>query len=146
VKQELRVWWSEPQSNIFEMGHYDSRFASLKSHSFDPAALWERLGGDVELLRDLVAIFCEEYPTLLENLRAAIEQHSFSNVQKFSHKLKGSALQFSGASVAKLATFLEEMGESHSLDGAPRIFARLQQEVADLVRSLRAMASEKPIG
>ena len=129
----------------FEMGHYDSRFESLRSQSFDPAALWERLSGDVELLRDLVRIFCEEYPGLLENLAGAIKRRSYSDVQKFSHKLKGSALQFSGSGVAELAGFLEEMGASRSLDGATRIFARLKQEIANLVHSLRSMASEKPM-
>jgi HPt (histidine-containing phosphotransfer) domain-containing protein len=127
------------------MGHYDSRFESLRSQSFDPVALWERLSGDVELLRDLVRIFCEEYPELLENLARAIQQRSYSDVQKFSHKLKGSALQFSGTGVAELAGFLEEMGASRSLDGATRIFAKLKQEVANLVRSLRSMASGKPM-
>jgi HPt (histidine-containing phosphotransfer) domain-containing protein len=122
------------------MGKYDSRFEALKSNSFDPAALWERVGGDVELLRDLVTIFCEEYPALLEKLKEAIAQHAFAEVKKISHKLKGSALQFSGKAVAELAAFLEQMGQKQSLDGAPRIFSRLQQEIADLVRSLRAMA------
>lgn len=125
------------------MGHYDSRFESLRSQSFDPAALWERLSGDVELLRDLVRIFCEEYPELLESLARAIQRRSYSDVQKFSHKLKGSALQFSGTGVAELAGFLEEMGASRSLDGATRIFARLKQEIANLVHSLRSMAFEK---
>ena len=127
------------------MGHYDSRFESLRSQSFDPAALWERLSGDVALLRDLVRIFCEEYPELLEKLAGAIQRRSYSDVQKFSHKLKGSALQFSGSGVAELAGFLEEMGASHSLDGATRIFAKLKQEIAGLVHSLRSMVSEKPM-
>jgi hypothetical protein len=47
--------------------------------------------------------------------------------------------------VAELAGFLEDMGASRSLDGAPRIFAKLKQEIGDLVQSLRSMASAKPI-
>ena len=141
--KQSRVWWGDLNPTYFEMGQYDSRFAALKSNSFDPAALWERIGGDVELLRDIVTIFCEEYPRLLEKLQEAIAQQAFADVQKFSHKLKGSALQFSGKTVAELAAFLEQMGQKQSLDGAARIFSRLQQEVADLAHSLRAMAFEK---
>jgi HPt (histidine-containing phosphotransfer) domain-containing protein len=139
-----QVLWGEPQSNNVEMGQHESRFEALKSRSFDPAALWDRVGGDVELLRDLVAIFCDQYPTLLGKLKEAIEQHSFADVQKFSHKLRGSALQFSGSAVAELAGLLEQMGQKQSLDGAAGIFSRLQQEVAELVHSLRAMAYNKP--
>lgn len=139
-QQESGVWWSEPQAGIFEMEHYDPRFDSLKSNGFDPAALWERVSGDAELLRDLVKIFSEEYPGLLDNLSAAIAQHSFSDVRKFSHKLKGSALQFSGKGAADLAGILERMGEDRSLEGAPRVLARLRHEVAELVHSLEAMS------
>lgn len=142
--KQSQVWWGESQSKIIEMGQYDSRFEALKSRSFDPAALWNRIGGDMELLRDLVTIFCDQYPTLLGRLKEAIEQHSFSDVQKFSHKLRGSALQFSGSTVAELADLLEQMGQKQSLDGAAEIFSRLQQEVAELVRSLRAMVYDKP--
>src|SRR5262245_66682418 len=93
-------------------------FANLKSSSFDPAALWERLNGDVELLRDLVGIFSQESPRLLEHLRAAIEKRSFAEVKSFSHKLKGSVLQFSGVKAAALAASLEQMGARKYLEGA----------------------------
>jgi HPt (histidine-containing phosphotransfer) domain-containing protein len=145
-QQESRVWWSEPQVNVFEMAQYDARFDRLRSHGFDPATLWDRVSGDIELLRDLVRIFTEEYPTLLDDLGKAIEQHSFSDVQKLSHKLKGSAMQFSGKDVAEMAGLLERMGQERSLDGAARVFATLQQEVAELVHSLRSMVNEIPIG
>lgn len=140
--KQSQVWWGEPQSNI-QMGQYDSRFEALRSHRFDPAALWDRVGGDVELLRDLVTIFCDQYPTLLEKLKEAIEQPSFSEVQKYSHKLRGSALQFSGSVVAELAGLLEQMAQKQSLDGAAGIFSKLQPEVAELAHSLRAMVYGK---
>src|SRR5438874_9828432 len=86
-------------------------FQGLASEGFDPVSLWERVNGDMELLRDLVGLFALEYPELLLNIRSAIDQGSYSDVQRYSHKLKGSALQFSGKQVVSAAGKLEEMGK-----------------------------------
>lgn len=130
------------QITIFAMDDQYSRFARLKSNSFDPATLWERLNGDVELLRELVGIFSEESPRMLEHIGTAIKHRAFADVQNFSHKLKGSALQFSGRKAAALAASLEKLGARKSLEGAEQIFSDLEQEVANLTRSLESMMEE----
>lgn len=112
----------------------------MKGSGFDPAALFRRLDGDIELLRDLLRIFSEESPLLLQNINQAIQHSSFEDVRKLSHKLKGSALQFSGSRVADLAASLEEMGAHQSLEGAARVYSDLEQEVANLERSLQSVA------
>lgn len=130
-------------AGAFDMGEYDIRFEKLKSNSFDPRALWERVNGDMELLRELVGIFQKEYPALLKSIAAAIERGASEDVQKFSHKLKGSALQFSGLGVAKSAASLEQMGQENSLQGASQLFTGLEREVEALVQSLQSISHEK---
>ena len=117
----------------------DPRFERLKSSGFDPSALFKRLDGDIELLRDLVRIFSEEAPLLLQKIKQAIQRRAFEDLRKLSHKLKGSALQFSGSQVAALAASLEDMGARQSLEGAMRVLADLELEVANLERSLQSM-------
>jgi len=144
VKQKLpESWPGEPRGCVVDMSDRDSKFEALKSTSFDPAALWARLNGDVDLLRELVQIFSQESPHLLENISAAIERGSCEEVRKFSHKLKGSALQFSGSGVATLAASLEQMGEHNKLEGAALVFSDLEREVANLEKSLHSMAEGK---
>jgi len=144
LKLELHETWpGEPDAYVVDMSNRDSKFEALKSSSFDPAALWARLNGDLELLRELVQIFSREHPRLLENISAAIERGSCEDVRKFSHKLKGSALQFSGSGVATLAASLEQMGEHRKLEGAARVFSDLEREVANLAKSLHSMAEEE---
>ncbi|HEY6351843.1 MAG TPA: Hpt domain-containing protein [Candidatus Angelobacter sp.] len=125
------------------MSKHDPSFDGLKSSSFDPLALFRRLDGDIELLRDLLQIFSEESPMLLKKIGAAIQHGSFEDVRKLSHKLKGSALQFSGSRMASLAASLEQMGIRQSLEGAAGIFSDLEQEVANLQRSLQSLADGK---
>jgi len=125
------------------MDDRDSRFASLKSSSFDPARLWDRLNGDMQLLRDLVAVFSRESTPMLEQIRIAINKRAFADIQNLSHKLKGSALQLSGAKAAALAGSLEEMGARKSLEGAVPLFSDLEQEIASLTHSLKSMAESR---
>lgn len=126
---------------IVQMRNPDPSFEGLKTSGFDPAALFRRLDGDIQLLRDLVQIFSEECPLLLERINSAIQHGAFEDVRRLSHKLKGSALQFSGSGVANLAGSLEQMGARQTLEGAPQIFSNLEQEAARLQRSLQSMAT-----
>src|SRR5437016_3903179 len=114
-------------------------FQDLASASFDPLSLWERVNGDMVLLRDLVELFGQEYPRLLSNIEVAIDQGSFTDVQKLSHKLKGSALQFSGTLAVAAAGKLEEMSRRGSLEGADQLIVTLKFEVAGLMDTLKRM-------
>ena len=116
-------------------------FERLKSSGFDPGALFKRLDGDLELLRDLVQIFSQDSPLLLQKIDGAIKNRAFEDVRKLSHKLKGSALQFSGSRVASLAASLEDMGAHQTLEGAGRVLSDLKREVSSLERSLQRMAT-----
>src|SRR5205807_4477417 len=124
----------------------DNNFQALASEGFDPFSLWERVNRDMDLLRDLVELFAEEYPELLLSIKGAIEKGSSVDVQRLSHKLKGSALQFSGSLVVAAAGTLEEMGRAGSLHGADKVLETLSLEVLRLVEALKMMVgSEKPV-
>jgi len=118
---------------------YAPELDKLKSESFDPAALWQRVNGDRQLLVELVELFMQECPRLLQNIRSSIEQGSFTDIQKFSHKLKGSALQFSGRGAAAAAGALEDAAKGKSLQEAERLFAKLSEEIIHLMPLLRSM-------
>ena len=121
-------------------------FERLASDSFDPVSLWERVNGDMALLRDLVGLFELEYPELLLNIKSAIELGSSTDLHRFSHKLIGSALQFSGKSVVAASFQLEEMGRTGKLDGAGQVLMTLQFEVLRLMEALnRMIAVEQPV-
>jgi HPt (histidine-containing phosphotransfer) domain-containing protein len=117
----------------------DSNADSLKSDVFDALAVFERVNHDMELLRDLVELFCHQYPELLRSIDRAIGQQSFLEVEKLSHKLKGSLLQFSARKAVLSARRLEEMGKRKTLEGASEESARLAIEVNLLAQALHTM-------
>lgn len=111
----------------------------LKTETFDSVALWERVNRDMELLRDLVDLFEQQCPVLLEGIESAIGRGAYADLQKLSHKLKGSLLQFSAQQAAAIASTLEEMAKQRKLEGAEPALARLNAEIARLLPALRAM-------
>jgi HPt (histidine-containing phosphotransfer) domain-containing protein len=117
------------------------RVQHLKSERFDPESLWDRVEGDPELLRDLAAVFAEEAPRLLGQIEAAIGKGSATELEKASHKMKGSVLQFSAPLAAAAALELEEKGRSGSVAGAGPVIDRLRTEVELLQEELRSMVT-----
>jgi HPt (histidine-containing phosphotransfer) domain-containing protein len=114
----------------------------LKSEHFDSDALWNRVHGDVNLLRELVDLFAAEIPAMLTEIEKAIKQDSPSDLERASHKIKGSMLQFSAHAAAKIALQLEEDGRIGSIGGAGSLLQNLRAEITELQQTLHAMARD----
>jgi len=110
---------------------------------FDEASLWDRVNEDSELLGDLLQIFTQEYPVMLQKLQVALEEKSPVEIARFSHKLKGSALQFSAQPVAGTAGRLEKMAQAGTLENADAVFGQLRNEIAELADGLRRMVQNR---
>jgi HPt (histidine-containing phosphotransfer) domain-containing protein len=120
----------------------ETRFNHLKSERFDPESLWNRVDGDLELLRELVEIFAQEGPRMLAQIQEAIAHGSASDLEKASHKLKGSVLQFSARAAAAAAHELEAMGRSGSVAGAEALLNKLRNEIDLLEGTLNSMVCD----
>ena len=116
----------------------------LKSERFDRESLRNRVDGDLDLLRDLAALFAEEAPRLLGQIEIAIRQGSATELEKASHKMKGSVLQFSATAAAAAALELEQKGRSGSVAGAGPVLDKLRDEIALLQDALQAMVNGGP--
>jgi histidine phosphotransfer protein HptB len=115
----------------------------LKSEHFDPDALWNRVHGDVTLLRELVNVFAAEVPGMLAEVEKAIKQGSPSDLEKASHKIKGSMLQFSAHAAATIARHLEENGRIGSMASTGSLLQELRQEISELQQTLHAMVRDR---
>lgn len=109
--------------------------------AFDRAAALSRVNGDQAFLGTLAAIFVEESPSQLEDVRIAIELHDSVRLSRAAHKLKGSAFPFGAAALCKSAQTLESIGESGQPAGATDEYRRCETECGRLVTDLAAMLS-----
>jgi histidine phosphotransfer protein HptB len=120
-----------------------ARLNRLKSGHFDPDALWYRVHGDANLLRELVDLFAAEVPGMLAGIEKAIKHGSPSDLEKASHKVKGSMLQFSAHAAADIALELEERGRIGSMASTASLLQKLRQEISGLQQTLHAMVRDK---
>ena len=98
------------------------------SHATDAlnrAAVLDRLGGDVGLLREITAIFLAEYPDLLAQIGEAIRQGKARDVERSAHTLKGAVANFGFSSATDAALQLELIGRRGRLAEAPAAFEAL---------------------
>jgi PAS domain S-box-containing protein len=96
--------------------------------AIDTASVLARVEGDVELLRELVALFLKDLPEMLTNLCDAVTAGDASAIERTAHKLKGSVGNFSAQPAFEAALKLEILGRDANLSAAKPAYAELENE------------------
>jgi HPt (histidine-containing phosphotransfer) domain-containing protein len=110
--------------------------------SFDMAELLERLENDRELLRDLLAIFKEDFPCHLRALREAAKNGDMKNLSALSHTLKGMFYNIAANRAAAASAQLEQVARAEESAGLPAALQRFEIEVSELLPKLDACMTE----
>ncbi len=105
---------------------------------FDPAKMYQNIGGDSELFAQLVCLFLDRYQTMLADIRTALADADSITVERMAHTFKGTAGNLCASEVALTAGRLEAVGRLNALHDAPPVYAQLEVEVARLVRVLES--------
>jgi CheY-like chemotaxis protein/HPt (histidine-containing phosphotransfer) domain-containing protein len=109
---------------------------------FDESVFLARLEGDELLAREIIEMFLEECPKLLENVRQAAGQHDASALARAAHTLKGSVGDVSAPQAFDAARTLEEMARKEEWEGTDRTLKTLESAVDELVHELRTPESK----
>ncbi|MCL4202720.1 MAG: Hpt domain-containing protein [Pirellulaceae bacterium] len=86
----------------------------------------ESTGDDAELLDELVGIFMEESPMLIEQIHRGLDTKDAVLVQRSAHTLKGSLRIFHALSGAELAFQIEKLAQEKDLDRVSASLAHLE--------------------
>jgi HPt (histidine-containing phosphotransfer) domain-containing protein len=92
----------------------------------------ERLGGDTELLNEVLAIFLDECQEMMTNVRTAVEAGDAHRVERAAHSIKGALLNISAEAAADRALSLEQVGRSGELESCSRMLIDLEDQVDQL--------------
>lgn len=95
---------------------------------------------DEAILDEVIALFLQECPRMLADVREAVERGDSAKIRSAAHTFKGAAGNFGAAPVVEAATHLEMMGEAADLDGAKGALARLERATERLTAALRRLA------
>jgi PAS domain S-box-containing protein len=108
----------------------------------DRRAFLERMGGDAELLREVVEAFRVEMPRMRARVREAVEKQLAPEVERAAHALKGAVGVFSAEGAVRAALTLERLGRAGELAGVEAAHTALEREVERLVEAVEAVARE----
>lgn len=107
----------------------------------DEALALTRVGGDAELLREVVELFLDDYPPALERIRTAVAAQDASAVEHHAHSLKGSVSTFGAKRAFEAAFALEKQGRAKDLTGVETSLCELENALNELLPELQALQS-----
>jgi len=108
----------------------------------DLDAALANVGGDRELLTDLLRIFAEDGPGHLQAVRQAIDRGEAAELMQKAHKLNGALQALGATTAAALAQRLEDLGHAGHVRGAVEVAATLGREVDRLLSYATALPQE----
>ena len=103
---------------------------------FDLTTALNYVGGDRELLDELLGIFAEDAPVRIEAMRRAIGGGDTPELMREAHTLKGALKVIGATSAAGLAQGLEALGRAGDGTDVDKLFAALEREMDRLLQSL----------
>jgi CheY-like chemotaxis protein/HPt (histidine-containing phosphotransfer) domain-containing protein len=106
----------------------------------DKAALLERVGGDMELLGELVALFMDDGPRLLDEIGQAVRLGEAEILARTAHTLKGSVGNFAADDAFQAALRLEKIGREGEMHLAGGTLEELEREIQGVLNELSAFA------
>ncbi|MBZ5659425.1 MAG: response regulator [Acidobacteriia bacterium] len=109
---------------------------------FDMDAALEHLGGDADLLREIVGMFRTQCDKCMAKLREAVAKGDAVGIEFAAHALKGAAANLFAQGTVEAALRLEELGRSGSTDGAREMLAVLESEISRLRLALEDIEKE----
>jgi signal transduction histidine kinase/DNA-binding response OmpR family regulator/HPt (histidine-containing phosphotransfer) domain-containing protein len=111
--------------------------ADVSEDIIDHAAFLSFVDGDEWFMHDVLSLFRETCPELLDDIDDAIRRSDAAALSGAAHSLKGGLSSIFARRAAEAAAHLEELAEKGDLANAAIAFASLRDEVDRLIESLR---------
>jgi len=108
----------------------------------DESLALSRVGGDVELLKEVIELFLSDYPSTVEKIKAAVAGSDATALEHQAHSLKGSVSTFGADRAFEAAFALEKQGRSGDLRGAPEGLLELEQALQALRPELELLQTK----
>ena len=99
-----------------------------------------RLGGDEDLLRELIDVFLDDCPCHLSAIRTAVERKDAHDLRMTARALKGSAAALSAVELFEAATAVDRFDLENRFDACAPDINRMARETTRLMEALRGDA------
>jgi HPt (histidine-containing phosphotransfer) domain-containing protein len=103
--------------------------------------LLEQVDGDEALMQRMIALFHENTPRLLDDIRDSIARRGSSDLARSAHALLSSLGAFGANDAQRLTRQLETQGQEANYEHTDRTFAALERETAEIRVAMTALTS-----
>jgi HPt (histidine-containing phosphotransfer) domain-containing protein len=103
-----------------------------------------RVDNDRELLRDLIIIFRDEFPNLVQDLRQAIANNNSKQAITASHTLKGMLANLAVSRATAAAAELEQKASMNDSASLQQSFSDFERETSGLMKEMESYLAEEP--
>jgi two-component system, sensor histidine kinase and response regulator len=134
------------QALLFQVVEQGSGGDTAIPSAIDSAGLLARVGGDQELMLEVVHLFLEDCPARLAAIRAAITTRDGEALRNAAHALRGAAGTLSAGALVEAASVLERLGAENRFDPAEAAWKTLNAQAAHLAGALQAMEGAAAYG
>jgi HPt (histidine-containing phosphotransfer) domain-containing protein len=114
----------------------------LSESVWNVAELLERVDNDQELLRELLAIFKEDFPESFQSLKTAVTSGDLKSASRLSHTLKGMLSSLGATRAAAAASRLEALSSTEETAPLRDALNSLESEADRLLPELEAYMPE----
>lgn len=108
----------------------------MKDALFNYERSLARLGGDPKLFAEIVDLFLQDSPLLLQQARNAIAASDTESLARAAHSLKNLSANFDAVALSQAAASVEQQALDGGLDRAEACFEDMQQELTRLQSAL----------
>ena len=130
------------KGRMADAGKRRGDFPVDRAPGWDAAQALERVGGDEELLFEVVEIFINEAPKALTRLRQALSRGDAEAVERVAHGLKGEIGYLGIRALSQQTRELEEAGRRRDMASAEPLVASLEAEIPYVVSAVRQVCNE----
>lgn len=96
------------------------------------SAALKNIGGDENLLNEIIQVFLAEFPALLSQIEQAICVNHSGLLELAAHNLKGQLGYLGAPDARETAHKLEAAARNGKLEGAIELLAEMQRQLAEL--------------
>jgi len=132
---------SQNNSAPLDQAETPPRSAAPKTGSFNLQVALESVDGDQNLLSDVIEVYLNECPRLVQELGEAIETKDFKAVQRTAHTIKGSSRIFGNSALIESARKMEERGRDEHLEECEEDREQLEIIAQNLCQQLKNFIS-----
>jgi CheY-like chemotaxis protein len=120
-----------------------TKSAAADPVTVDNTLLLKAFDGDWNFLKEVVEVFLDDYPRLLDNLRRSFNEGDCDTFMRSAHSLKGMLKNFKAENAAEVAFNLEKKGKEADLNGVQADIESLAAQIAEVDNTLRNMIKQQ---